>query len=305
MIFLNENVVYIDYLDSYLDIGKEYIPKFIRKILYRVLNFIGFIKQNKNLLQITWVENDGINQKMMNNLIEKIKKLHVKDIVLAESLANKKEITNVIENAGYNILDGKWLYKFLAYDITRKIAYIKNKNIADMEITILSNKDSDINFGIIKALAKECKILNVVTDQMDTFKALENTLFEDYGINITVSRNKKKACLHSDVILNFDFENKLLKLCKFKKKSIVVQFTKEKFENREGITIVFFKLNIPIKYFNNIEYKGHFEEEILYESFLYYKTSFRNVRKIFKKDNIQIKYFVGNNGKIAFNEFRN
>ena len=304
VILLNENIIYVDYLESYLDIANDKIPKIIRKILYKILNKIGRVNQDKNLVKMICQENDNINKKMINNLIEKIKKLNLKNIVLPEILNNNSQFISILKEDGYNILDGRWLYKFLAYDIVEKIAYVKNVKISDMEITILSNADSDINIEIIKELAQKCKILNIVTDKINMFQAVENFLFDEYGINITVSRNKQKTCLHSDLVLNLDFKNNLLKKCKLKKKSILVQFTKEKFENKNGATIVFYKMNMPVKYSRNIENNGHFSEEILYESFLYYKTSYINIRKILEKDNFEIRYFIGNNGKIPFQELK-
>ena len=75
----------------------------------------------------------------------------------------------------------------------------------------------------------------------------------------------------------------------FKKNTILVQFTKEEFENRTGITIISYKLKFPIKYLKKFEELKHFNEEIIYESYLYYKNSFENMRKILKEDNIYIK----------------
>ena len=87
-------------------------------------------------------------------------------------------------------------------------------------------------------------------------------------------------------------------------RAVLVQLDKEKFVRNDGVTIRFVKLNIPYKYGEIAKVYRHFNEEILYESFLYYKTSYKNVRKILKRDGVDIRYFIGNNGKIEFNEFR-
>ena len=124
----------------------------------------------------------------------------------------------------------------------------------------------------------------------------------EYGILINVSSNKNKSLLHSDVIFNFDFDNNKLKTCNLRGKSILVQVNKEKFMRKNGITICSCKLNLPRRYFKFFDRYKNFDEEILYESVLYSKISFENIRKIIKKDNIGIRYFIGNNGKIDFNE---
>ena len=168
----------------------------------------------------------------------------------------------------------------------------------------LTNEDSDINIENIKILAQRCKVLNIITNKIDKYEVLERFLYDEYGIIINISRNKKKAGLYSDIILNLDFNNEELSECRFRINSILVQFTKEKFENKNGITIVFYKLNLPYKYIKLLNKFHNYNEEIFYESMLYYKTSFYDLKKILDKDKIGIRYFIGNNGKIQFNEIK-
>ena len=127
--------------------------------------------------------------------------------------------------------------------------------------------------------AKECKILNIITDDVLAFRVLEKKMLDEYGIIINVSTNKEKSCVRSDLIFNFDFNQKDLKKCKMNNKAVLVQLDKEKFIRNEGVTIRFVKLKIPYKYGEIAKVYRHFNEEILYESFLYYKTSYKNVGK--------------------------
>lgn len=306
VIFLeNKNVIYIDYLESCDKFLSDKFPKWIKKIVYKFLNYFGYIKKEGNKLKLYCLSEDKVNQRMLNNLKKELLLISSRNVVLSNLLLQNVTIVTILQNLGYNILRGKWLYKFLCYDIVRKIAYVKSKKISDLEITILSNENSDINIENIKLLAKECKIINIVTKNLDNFKHVENLLFEEYGNIINVSTNTQKTCKYSDIILNFDFSIDEIKKCNFKKGNILVQFTTEKFENRNGTTIVFYKLNLPIKYLKIFgEYK-QYNQEIVYESLLYYKTSFKNLRKILKKDNISIKYFEGCNGKLSFNQIKN
>lgn len=321
----NKNIIYIDYLDSYMNVFKKLntihfmkgymnrftekflifqICSFIKKIVYKFLNCLGYVRADGNKIILYCLSNDKVNQRMINNLKKKILIVNSRDVVLSDLLLQNTVIVNLLQFLGYNILRGKWLYKFLCYDIVSKIAYVKNKKVRDLEVTILCNEDSDINIENIKLLAKECKILNVVTEKTELFKYVENLLFEEYGNIINVSTNKAKACKYSDLILNFDFSVTQIKECNFKKGIILVQFTKEKFENRNGSTIVFFDLNLPVKYdelFN--EYKNY-NKVILYESVLYYRTSFENLREILKNDGVSIRCFEGCNGKLSFNEIK-
>lgn len=301
----NKSVIYIDYLDSCDEILNDKFPSWIKKIVYKFLNYFGYVKVNENKLKLYCLSEDKVNQRMLNNLKKELLLINSGSIVLSDLLLQNTIIVTILQNLGYNILRGKWLYKFLCYDIVHKIAYVKNKKISDLEITILSNENSDINVENIKLLAKECKILNIVTRNLDNFKYVEDDLFDEYGNIINVSTNTSKACKYSDIILNFDFSIEEIKKCNFKKGIVLVQFTKEKFENRSGTTIVFYKLNMPVKYLKIFKEYKKYSQEIIYESLLYYKTSFKNLRKILKKDNISIKYFVGCNGKLPFNQIKN
>ena len=46
----NKRIIYIDYLDSYLDVLKGRFPVFIRKIVYMFLHFFGDVKVDGNRL---------------------------------------------------------------------------------------------------------------------------------------------------------------------------------------------------------------------------------------------------------------
>ena len=219
-------------------------------------------------------------------------------------VAKNERFVKWLREKEIEILDGRWLFRFLPYDIFNKIAYIKNVKKSDLEVSILVNKPTELSNQNVVEFAKECKILNIITDDVLAFRVLEKKMLDEYGIIINVSTNKEKSCSRSDLIFNFDFNQKDLKKCKMNNRAVLVQLDKEKFVRNDGVTIRFVKLNIPYKYGEIAKVYRHFNEEILYESFLYYKTSYKNVRKILKRDGVDIRYFIGNNGKIEFNEFR-
>ena len=86
--------------------------------------------------------------------------------------------------------------------------------------------------------------------------------------------------------------------------SIMLEITKEKFDNRNGLVITNYKFDILKRYLSFWTKMKHFELEILYESLLYYNTSFSGVRKILKRDNVKIKYLEGLHGKLNFREIK-
>ena len=300
----NKGVVYIDYLNSYTEVTKRKLPKWLSWCVYKLCNYFGFIKKNDNFFTLIAEQSDVINEKMLNNLYEKLFELDIKTVVCAELLLKNERFVKWLREKEVEILDGRWLFRFLPYDIFSKIAYIKNVKKSDLEVSILVNKPTELSNQNAVEFAKECKILNIITNDVNAFRVLEKRMLDEYGIIINVSTNKEKSCARSDLIFNFDFNQKDLKKCKMNNRAVLVQLDKGKFVRNDGVTIRFVKLNIPYKYEEIAKVYRHFNEEILYESFLYYKTSYKNVRKILKRDGVNIRYFIGNNGKIEFNEFR-
>ncbi len=300
---MNENILYVDYLESYKEVIKVKFPNILKKIIYKIFNFFGVAKIDNNYLVLMSTCED-INDKMLAKVCKTAQQLKLKNIALADKLKNNSLIQEKLLKCDFIFLDGTKIYKFLTYEIVNKIAYIQNLRMQSMEITFLTNNNSDVNLENIKLLAQRCKIINILTEKVELFSSLEKQLYEENGIIINVSSNKRKTCMYSDIILNVDFDNKILEKCKLREKTIIVQFTKSKFENKTGVTITSYKLNIPEKYCKNKELVKHFSNEIIYESYFYYKLSFKNVRKILKKDNISVKHFIGNNGKISFKEIK-
>lgn len=212
-------------------------------------------------------------------------------------------LMNLFKSYGCKVLDSTWLLSFLPIDIFEKISYVKNLNKNLLEVAVLINKKSDIGIANIRRLAVASKVLNIITNDVGSFRFLEKELVERYGILINVSSNKEKSCARADVIFNFDFSDKELNRCKMKVESVLVQLNGKNYDKREGIVIRNLKLNLPYKFVEKFECLEHFDLQILYEGSIFYKTSFENVRKLLKRDNIQIRFFIGNNGRIAFNEF--
>ena len=285
-----ENEIYLDFEDIE------------RNKWLKLLLFSGKVVKKENDITII-CRKKNIN-KIIKKLDKKLKETGIRNIVCSRTLLDNDEILNYLYNNEYTILNGNWLYKFLPYEILNKISYVRNVSISKLEVAILTNETSDVIIENIKLIGRNCKILNIVTEDCDNFLDLEKFFMKEYGILINVSSNKSKSLLHSDVIFNFNFDKNRLKKCNLNNNSILVQMNKEKFMRKNGVTICSCKLSLPQKYFKFFNEYKNFDEDCLYEGLLYSKISFENVRKILKRDNIGIKYFIGNNGKIDFNEIR-
>lgn len=300
----NKNIIYIDYLNSYTEVTKRKKPKWISWLIYKTYNYLGIIKKQHNFFTLIAEKNDIINERMLKNLYNTLYELDINTVVCADLLLKNEEFVKKLEENNFKILKGKWIFKFLAHEILDKLVYIKNMKKSNLEVSILVNNPTELSNQNAIEFAKECKILNIITNNISSFEKIEKKLIDDYGIIVNISSNMEKSCSRSDIVFNFDFKENELKKCKMKKEAVLVQINQEKFIRNRGITIRFVKLKYNKQYDDFFKLHKHFDEEILYESCLYYKTSYDNIRKILKRDNIHIRYFIGNNGKIEFNEFR-
>ena len=244
-----------------------------------------------------------INERMLQKILDIMNEKDIDTIVCADALQRNELFMKWVNNNNCNVLDGSWLMKFLMCDILEKIAYIKNIRIDSMEVSVFIKNFSDYHIEEIKVIAKRCKVLNIITDNVRKFEYVEKLLNEECGVMVNITGNIEKSSKRADVIFNFDFAKDELDKCNMKKNSILVQMNREEYIKKDGIVIRFFKLNLPIRYDEKFARFHHFNEEILYESIVYYKNSFKNIMAILRRDNVNIRYFIGNNGKISFREF--
>lgn len=188
------------------------------------------------------------------------------------------------------------MLKFLEFETINYILEKQNKNKNEAEISILVNETDDINLRNILLIANEAKQVNIVTNHIEKFKALEEKLLCETGIMLRVTNNYKRAICNSKIILNMDFSEELIIKYNLYKKAIIISLNNEinilqkKFS---GIIIKDLELKIPEEYIDNV-----YKNVEIYESNIYKNKDFDNVREIIKKDKIEIENLIGFNGKI-------
>ena len=114
-----------------------------------------------------------------------------KKIVLSKELQNEQLYINYLNSYGLEIKNGRWLFEILLPEVVEYI--INKKKIEKINISIMINDLTDIEFENIKTLARKYKNINIVTNHMEKFKNLEKQLQEDEGIIITITNNRKKS----------------------------------------------------------------------------------------------------------------
>lgn len=207
------NVVYISETTEVNDVlGKfqKKLPSSIKKHIAK--NKIYFKKQQEDIECKVFIGNK-FKEKDISNLGQIIKDTITGNAYKTAVLSNKiKEYKNILDKLdGITLLDGHWLFNYMVYDIVNYILQKENKQINNSEISILVNNTTQTNVENILTISQKAKILNIVTENISAFKQIEEKLFEEKGIAIRVTNNKKRVLLKSDVIINLDFNEEELR----------------------------------------------------------------------------------------------
>ena len=300
----------------YLDLGinnEEFLlekeknsTSFIRKIKI-------FIR--KHILKIFEYEISGrtvlVLSKLNKRLYKKLKRefdLDVtKTVCISDELLLNDEFKCFLLEQNIKILDGKWLFKYLCVDIIKYIAFNKNEKIEEQEISILVNKNDMFMIGMIKEISEYVHNINIITKDIRLFQKIKAELYEEKGMILNVSNNYRKSASRSNIVLNFDFSKKELEKVNVQRKSVIINFENNiKLDKKcfDGIFCNFCYISFSYDRYLEFQKKlNHFNKTILYESFIYKQTYYKNILNDFIKDNVKIEFLEGIRGTIKLNEF--
>lgn len=318
MIFIFNNFYIKEYFneDELFDNDLK-LPLFIKKLaikFFKLTNII-IIKENIIILPYTVKNLNKISDKTFNKFFKKIHKFlnteNINTVAISNNL-NKLEnidtLKNLFYSENYNILNGRWLFKNLSFEILEYLSKTSNQNINELEVSILTNETSNFIKETIKLLSQNVKNLNIVTRNIEYFKPLTQELYNSFGISIRISNNKKKILTNSDVIFNFDFPEEVLNKFTLPLKGIIINYAEEiKIRNKlfNGLNIKNYNINVHqdiLDSFKNVHLLNSFDLELLYESLYYNETSLTKMLAYFINDKLTITSLQGNNGKISKNE---
>lgn len=168
------------------------------------------------------------------------------------------------------------------------------------EVSLLINDFTQVNTDIIIHIAKNIKRLNIVTNHINKCKRIEEYLYNEFGIILNVSNNKRRSLLKSEVIINFDFPEELINKYRIYDNAVIIN-TNDKIDIKSkrfsGTNINYFKIIFPDKY----KIDG-FQNEIVYESLIYTKKGYKDIFEKTIKDKVAINKLIGNNGIISNKE---
>lgn len=278
-------------------IEKNDKPTWIEKI-------IPIIKVENNTIKLPYKEN--INQNKIEKLAQKTKKVLEKNstskkVVVSKEIQKENLYINYLNTYGLKIQDGRWLFEILITDIIEYIINKKNLETSKLKISMLINDITDFEIENIKLLAKKYKNLNIVTNHIEKIKKIEEELLEKEGIMITVTNNRKKSLVKSDIIYNVDFPEEILNKYVITDDAIIINLRgkmKIKKKRFNGIIINNYEINLRDDKKNEkmISKKYYFRD--IYQAELYQKQGFNNLKEKVKKDNVRVSKLFLSNGEI-------
>lgn len=295
------NIIYLKETDENCDFVKKFIVK-----LKKTFNIIELKNESgRKICYLPLFKEKSISKRKISKFSKKIIKIlennGISDVALSEYLSGLEELKNSLYSENINILNGRYLFKCLTEEIIKYILKIKNEDIKKSEISILVNNCNEFNQNLVINLAKEVRTLNIITNHINKWSKVEENLYNNFGILLNVSNNKRNSLRFSKIIINMDFPSELINQYKIFDDAIIVnilykvQIKSKKFN---GINVNYFKVDIPQKY----KIEG-FINEIVYESILYKKGLYEAKNRI-TEDKVKIKKLVGNNGYLKLNEFK-
>ena len=284
------------------------------------LNILYIINEKNEKLK--FVENNKIKNRLISKInirreknrnlrilrnIKKIKKYNFKNVILSNNLFNDEKLKKIFINNNINIIEGKFLYESLLYKSIEYISNIQRMGMEKYEISILIKYKNNIRVSGIIELAKKCKIINLITDNIRQFDRLEKELKKEYGIILNVTTNKDKTLLNSNIIINLDFLLDEFSQCAMPRKAIIfnIRNNLKIYSNFfEGINITDYLIYLPQKYNKIVKLLEDVNPILLYEAIIIENNLIQSeIERKLKFDSVEIKCFLGNNGIIRGREF--
>ena len=267
-------------------------------------------------MKTIYIDKENIGKWRSRRIAKKLYRQSKKEdivIALSKNLMAHEVLNNALNEYGLKVLNDRWLFKFLISDILEYVSNIEcsgaqrapgfeensqanivTNNTHPMEeykVAILMDKADEIILQQIWDIAKRVKSLKIITRNKNSYLYIENELFEKDGIAIQVTNNKEKSLKNIDIILNFDFKEERLESYKINNTAILINLGQKIKPNKDIFferIINDYEISFNEENYNTFINKESFDRNILYESYIYRRDTFANIRKQMTKDNVKI-----------------
>lgn len=290
---------------------------------------IGYIKEEKLVskifrkIEVRSFDNNYIiavddkeNIKVKRKLVKTIKKLQIEAIVFSKSLQGEFEIQTkeMIDlsnqkNLKIEVINGKRLMEYMQYDILEYIIKKRKEDIKLEDVYIIFKKDSKLDLNFLKKYIENFRMTNIVTNEVERLKNIQDNLLENDNILISVSNNKRKALKRAKYIININLNKTELEKYRINRNAVIINIREDvKYDNVsfDGINVNNFDIDLPDEYIEKFEVlNDKFDLTKLYESVLI-NENYKDMDKIYSRinsDEIKVKELIGNNGRISDSEW--
>lgn len=269
----------------------------------KIFRKIDIRKYNENYIFAVY---DIEKTKFQKRIARYIKKLNIDTLVFSKELDGEyKEKICKILSQDVNVLNGKQLMDFMKFQIVKYVLNKQNKDTKEENIYIILKKDSKINLNFLQEFIENFKMTNVVTNDIERLKNIQENLLENDGVLISISNNKRKALKRAKYVLNINLNKDELSKYNINRDAIIInvqEFVKYDNPNFDGININYFEIKCPDDLQEKFEQIGeNFDLVKLYESMLLLENNQKISEKI-KEDKVCVSGIIGNNGKILDEE---
>ena len=218
----------------------------------------------------------------------------------------------MLSKTNVQILIGKKLMEFMEYEIVKYVLDKQNTNSKQEDVYIIFKKTDKLNLDFLKKFIENFRMVNIVTNDIEKLKRIQDNLLDDEGTLISVSNNKKKALKRAKYIVNINLNKEELNKYTVNRDAIIINIQENvKYDKTsfDGININYFDIQCPDEFVEIFEQIGeNFDIVQMYESMIFrdnmHKTQLDNVYKRISEDGIQITGLIGNNGRITDEELQ-
>ncbi len=302
-------------------------------IIDRLKQFLGkiMVKEYEQgyVFQIPILNREKKMKRIVRDILRKVQKSKIDTIVFSEDCIYSEfyfKMKDLFIENGANVLNGKKLMHYMNYEILEYILKLQQMTMQQIDVFFLIKRDSDLDLQFLSKFIENCKTVNIVTNDIERFRQVQDNIYQTENILISISNNKSKSLKRAKYILNVNMEKKELEKFNINRNAIIVNFRYSiKYDNPtfDGININYFQIHIPDEYIEQLEQineSDEFDTTKLYEAILLKKLEntkkkvtmlskgelekHKNiVNNIIREDNIYITGLIGNNGRIDEKEF--
>jgi len=237
-------------------------------------------------------------EKLAQKTIKILEKTNSKKVVLSKQISKQEEYTNFLHSYGAKIIEGKWLFKALTLKVLDYIVEKKRLKKEELQISMLINEIEPNMLENIKEIVKQYKRINIVTNHFEKFKKIEQQIFDEYGIMITVTNNKKKSLSKSQLILNVDFPKELINKYRIFEEAIIVNLcgnvaiSSKRFN---GVNIIDYEIDYTSDEEFDFDKNNLYDKKKIYEAHTYTNRTFDYLQKQFLNDKVKIRHLQASN----------